>query len=195
LEPYYSDPLHDKLDAAEDSVERWRDPLALGPPGNDAEMMDPLGRILGEVEASVEGTTVPALRPFGEPEPPPIQPGPPAPIVYGSFSREPPAPQEPWEKPWGVIEPPPAAKPYLTHDGLTNRSYHPQFGGSTGIRNNAGSSEKWCARDECTVDEAAECPSCDEFGDHDGDGDGVERCRYDWLEETEDEDDRDHEND
>jgi hypothetical protein len=188
LEPYYSDPLHDKLDAAENSVERWRDPNALGPPGNDAEMMDPLGLILGELEASREGMTVPPLRPFGEPEPPPTQLGPPSPIVFGSFSREPPAPQEPWEGPWGEIEPPLAGRPYLTHDGLTNRPYHPQFGGSTGIRNNAGSNEKWCARDQCAVDEEETCPSCGEFGDHDG----VERCRY---EETEDEGDRDHEND
>jgi len=85
-----------------------------------------------------------------------------------------------------MIEPPTAAKPYLTHDGLTNRPYHPQFGGSTGIRNNAGSSEKWCARDECTVDEEEACPSCDEFGDHDGDG--VERCYFDWLEENQEQD-------
>ena len=193
MEPYYSDPLHDALDAAEDSVERWRDPLALGPPVNDAEMMDPLGRRLGKLEATIEGTTVPPLRPFGEPEPPPIQPGPPAPTVFGSFSRDPHAPQDPWDRSWGEIEPSPAARPFLTHDGLTNRPYHPQFGGSTGIRNNAGSSEKWCARDECTVDEAEDCPSCDEFDDHYGDG--VARCRHDQIEETEDEDDRDHEND
>jgi hypothetical protein len=187
LEPYYSDPLHDKLDAAENSVERWRDPLALGPPVNDAEMMGPLGRILGEAEASVEGMTVPPLRPFGEPEPPSIQPGPSAPTVFGSFIHEPPTPQESWERPWGEIEPSPATRPYLTHDGLTNRPYHPQFGGGTGIRNNAGSSEKWCARDQCTVDEAEDCPSCDEFGDHDGDG-GVERCYFDWLEENQEQD-------
>ena len=188
MEPYYSDPLHDALDAAEDSVERWRDPRALGPPVDNAEMMDPLGRILGELEAGIEGRTVPPLRPFGEPEPPPVMPGPPAPIVYGSFSRDPPAPQEPWEKPWGMIKPPPAAKPYLTHEGLGTPSDRPRSHGSTGIRNNAGSSEKWCARDQCTVNEEEDCPSCDEFGDHDG----VERCRY---EETEDEGDRDHEND
>jgi len=153
--------------------------------------MDPLGLMLGKLEASIEGTTVPPLRPFGEPEPPPTQPGPPAPIVYGSFSHEPPSPQEPWERPWGEIEPPLSARLYFAPDGLTNRPYHPQFGGGTGIRNNAGSNEKWCARDECTVDEAEKCPSCDDFGDHDG----VERCRYDLLEETEDEGDRDHEND
>ena len=89
MEPYYSDPLHDKLDAAEDSGEGWRDPRALGPPVDDAEMMDPLGRRLGKLEAGIEGTTVPPLRPFGEPEPPPVMPGPPAPIVYGSFGQAP----------------------------------------------------------------------------------------------------------
>jgi len=175
MAPFYTDPLHEQLDALENSVEWFHDPAALSPPGLGDDL-DPLGQALGQVEESIEWTTVPPLRPFGEPEPPPVQPGPPAPIVYGSFGQTPPASQEPRGKPWGMIEPPSAARPYLTHDGLTNRPYHPQFGGSTGIRNNAGSSEKWCARDQCAVDEEEDCPSCDDFGDHDDED--VERCRY-----------------
>jgi hypothetical protein len=77
-------------------------------------------------------------------------------------------------------------------EGLDAPPYQPRGRSGTGIRNNGGSSEKWCARDQCTVDEEEDCPSCDEFGDH---GDGVERCYYDWLEEIEDEGNRDHEND
>ena len=188
LEPYYSDPLHDALDAVEDSVERWRDPqMTFWAP--DACFMDPVAEMLNELEASIEGTTVPPPRPF---DPPPVMPGPPEPIVYGSFDQHPPAPQEPWEKPWGMIEPPLAARPYFTHGGLTNRPYHPQFGGGTGVRGEAATTSRWCPELEEAIEETA-CSSCGKWGDHDGDG--VERCRYDKLDETEDEGDRDHETD
>ena len=178
LEPYYSDPLHDKLDAAEDSVERWLDPNALGSPGNDAEMMDPLGRMLGELEASIEWTTVPPFRPFGEPEPPPIQPGPPAPTVYGSFSREPPAPQEPWERPWGMVEPPLAARPYFAHDGLSREPYRPHPGSNTGSLGRTSVPTRWCLDRKKAVEVTA-CEECDKWGDHGGQ---MEECLLDWEE-------------
>jgi hypothetical protein len=181
MEPYYSDPLHGELDAVENSVERRRDPLELGPPVNDAKMMDPLGLMLGELEASIEGTTVPPLRPFGEPEPPPVMPGPAAPIVFGSLGREPPAPQEPWERPWGMIEPPLAARPYYAHDGLTNHPYHPQSGGGTGIRGETAATSRWCPEREEAIEETA-CFSCDKWGEHDG----VEQCYHDWKQEEQD---------
>jgi hypothetical protein len=182
LPPYYTDPLHDKLDAAEDSVERWRDPNALGLPVDDAEMMDPLGQMLGQLEASIEWTTVPPLRPFGDPEPPPVMPGPPAPIVFGSFGPAAPAPQEPSEKPWGMVEPPPAARPYFAYDGLTNRPYHPQFGGGTGVRGETATTRRWCPDLEEAIEETA-CSSCGNWGDH---GAGVEQCYYDWKQEEQD---------
>ena len=175
MEPYYSDPLHDALDAAEDSVERWRDPRALGPPVNDAEMMDPLGRMLGKAEANREGMTVPPLRPFGEPEPPPIQTGPPAPIVYGSFSREPPAPQEPWERPWGMVEPPLAARPYFAHDGLSRESYRPHPGSNTGSLGRTSVPTRWCP-DRGEAIEVTACKECDKWSDHGGQ---MEECLYD----------------
>ena len=182
LAPFYHDPLDDALDAVEDSIERWRDPRALGPPMDDAEMMDPLGRMLGELEASIEGMTVPPLRPFGDSGPLPVMPGPPAPIVYGSFGQEPPAPQEPWEKPWGMIEPPLAARPYYTHDGLTNRPYRLQFGGSTGVRGETTATSRRCPELEEVIEETA-CSSCGRWGDH---GTGVEQCYYDWKQEEQD---------
>jgi len=183
LSPYYTDPLHDKLDAVENSVERWLDPTATGPLGNDANLMDPLGQMLGELEASIEWTTVPPLRPFGEPEPPPIQPGPPAPTIYGSFDREPPMPQEPWERPWGMLEPPLLATPYFAHEGLTNRPYHPHPGSSTGSLGQTSVPTRWCPdRDE--VVEVTACETCDKWGEHDGDG--VEQCYHDWKQKKQD---------
>jgi hypothetical protein len=145
-------------------------------------MMDPLGRMLGELEASIEGMTVPPLRPFGNPDPPPVMPGPPAPIVYGSFDQHPPASQEPWEKPWGMIEPPLAARPYYTHDGLTNRPYHPQFGGGTSGRGETAATSRWCPELEEAIEKTA-CSSCGKWGDH---GAGVEQCYHDWTQEEQD---------
>jgi hypothetical protein len=166
--------LDDTLSSLEDSVELWRDPqTTFGAP--DACFMDPVAEMLGELEASIEGTTVPPLRPFGNPDPPPVMPGPPEPIVYGSFDQHPPASQEPWEKPWGMLEPPLAAKPYFTHDGLTNRPYHPQFGNSTGVRGETAATSRWCPELEEAIEETA-CSSCDK----------VEQCYHDSKQEEQD---------
>ena len=175
LAPFYHDPLDDALSSLEDSVERWRDPqMTFWAP--DACFMDPVAEMLGELEASIEGTTVPPPRPF---DPPPVMPGPPEPIVYGSFDQHPPASQEPWEKPWGMLEPPLAAKPYFTHDGLTNRPYHPQFGGGTGVQGETAATSRWCPEQEEAIEETA-CSSCGNWGDH---GTGVEQCYHDWKQE------------
>jgi len=186
MAPFYGDPLREQLDAVEDSVERWRDPRALGPPGNDAEMMDPLGRMLGELEVSIEGTTVPPFRPFGEPEPPPIQPGPLAPTVYGSFSREPPAPQEPWERPWGMVEPPLAARPYFAPDGLSREPYRPHPGSNMGSLGRTSVPTRWCL-DRKEAVEVTACEKCDKWGEHDGNG--VEQCYHDSNQEKQDQED------
>ena len=169
LPPYYTDPMHDTLDALEDSV---------GPPMNDAEMMDPLGRMLGELEASIEWKTVPPLRPFGEPEPPPVQPGPPAPTVYGSFGPTSPASQEPRERPWGTIEPPPAARPYLTPEGLSREPYRPHPGSNLGSLGRTSIPTRWCP-DRGEAVEVTACEECNKWGDHGGQ---MEECLYDWEE-------------
>jgi hypothetical protein len=67
MAPFYADPLHEQLDAIEYSVERFHDPAALSPPG-PGDDPDPLGQALGQVEGSIEWTTVPPFRPFGEPD-------------------------------------------------------------------------------------------------------------------------------
>jgi len=177
MAPFYADPLHEQLDDLECSVERFHDPAALSPPG-PGDDPDPLGQTLGQLESSIEWTTVPPFRPFGEPEPPPIQPGPPAPTVYGSFGREPPAPQEPWERPWGMVEPPLAARPFYTHDGLTNRPYHPQIGGGAGVRGETSAPTRWCL-DRNEAVEVTACEECDKWGDHGGQ---MEECLLDWEE-------------
>ena len=187
LPPYYTDPLHDKLDAVEDSVERWLDPSASSPVGNDANLMDHLGQMLGQVEAGIEWTTVPPLRPFGEPEPPPIQPGPPAPTIYGSFDREPPMPQEPWERPWGMLEPPLLATPYFAHEGLTNRPYHPQLGSNPGSLGRTSVPTRWCP-DRSEPVEVTACEDC-KWGEHDGDG--VEHCYHDQKQDKQEEESED----
>jgi len=174
MAPFYADPLHEQLDAIECSAERFHDPAALSPPG-PGDDPDPLGQALGQLESSIEWTTVPPLRPFGEPEPPPIQPGPPAPTVYGSFSREPPAPQEPWERPWGMVEPPLAARPYFAHDGLSRESYRPHPGSNTGSLGRTSVPTRWCP-DRGEAIEVTACKECDKWSDHGGQ---MEECLYD----------------
>ena len=177
MAPFYADPLHVQLDAIEYSVERFHDPAALSPPG-PGDDSDPLGQALGQVEASIEWTTVPPFRPFGEPEPHPIQPGPPAPTVYGSFSREPPAPQGPWERPWGMVEPPPPARPYFAHDGLSREHYRPHPGSNTGSLGRTSVPTRWCP-DRGEAVEVTACETCNKFGNHGGQ---MEECLYDWEE-------------
>jgi hypothetical protein len=178
MAPFYTDPLHEELDALERSTEQFLDPNTTSPPWLDPGP-DALGKLLGQVEESIEWTTVPPLRPFGEPEPPPVQPGPPAPTVYGSFGPTSPASQEPRERPWGTIEPPPAARPDLTPEGLSREPYRPHPGSSTGSLGRNAIPTRWCP-DRGEAVEVTACEACDKWGDHDGDG--VEQCYYEWEE-------------
>jgi hypothetical protein len=91
--------------------------------------------------------------------------------------------QEPWGKSWDTIEPPPAAKPYYTHDGLMNRPYHTQFGGGTGVRGETAATSRWCQELEEVIEETA-CSSCANWGEHDGDG--IERCYHDSKQKEQD---------
>jgi hypothetical protein len=81
-----------------------------------------------------------------------------------------------------MVEPSLAARPYYTHDGLTNLPYHPQFGGDTGIRGETTAKSRWCPDLNQAVEEAT-CFTCDCWGDH---GAGVEQCYYDWKQEEQD---------
>jgi hypothetical protein len=68
---------------------------------------------------------------------------------------------------------PPAARPFFTHEGLDNRGYHPQLGGSTGIRADSAPLRRWCnERKELVTQEA--CASCP-----------VEDCCYESEQESE----------
>jgi len=181
MAPFYADPLHGQLDALENSVERFHDPAALSPPGLGDDL-DPLGQMLGQAEVSIEWTTVPPLRPFGEPEPPPVQPGPPAPTVYGSFGRDLPASQEPRERPWGTIEPPLAARPYLTPEGLSRKPYRPHPGSNPGTLGRSSIPTRWCPEKDREVEEST-CYECALWDDH---GAGIEQCYHDWKQEKQD---------
>jgi hypothetical protein len=77
-----------------------------------------------------------------------------------------------------MVEPPLAARPFYSHDGLTNRSYHPQFGGGTGVRGGTSETTRWCLDRKKAV-EVTTCEECDKWGDHGGQ---MEECLYDWEE-------------
>jgi len=81
-----------------------------------------------------------------------------------------------------MVEPPLAARPFYTHDGLTNRPYHPQFGGGTGVRGETSASTRWCLDHKESVEVTA-CEECDKWEDHGVDG--IEQCLHDWQEENE----------
>jgi hypothetical protein len=178
MAPFYTDPLHEELDALETSVEQFLDPNTTSPPWLDPGP-DALGQMLGQAEASIEWTTVPPLRPFGEPEPPPIQPGPPAPTVYGSFGPTSPASQEPRERPWGTIEPPIAARPFFAPEGLSREPYRPHPGSNPGALGRSSITTRWCPEKNREVEEST-CYECPLWEDH---GAGFEECLHDRKQE------------
>ena len=179
----YSDPLRDVIEALEDSVDQLYG-LPPSPFFHGEDMRDGIGRALDAVEASIEGTVVRPAEPIPV-EPLPLAPEPPGLVSQGA-SEGPPLEPEPGRLEWIALNPAPESRPFFTHEDLDAPSDRPRSRGSTGIRNNEGSRERWCPQDRCTVDEEEDCPSCKEFGDHDGDG--VEQCRYDWLEENQEQD-------
>ena len=175
----YSDPLRDVIEALEKSIDQPHG-LPPSPFFHGEDMRDGIGIALDAVEASIEGTVVrPAV-------PTPVEPLPLAHelpgLVSQGASKGPPLEPEPGRLDWISLNPPVAARPYFTHEGLDALPYQPRGHSGTGIRNEAGSRARQCPKDDHTVDETEDCPSCREFGDHDGDG--VERCYFDWLEEN-----------
>ena len=75
-----------------------------------------------------------------------------------------------------MVEPPLAARPFYSHDGLTSRPYHPQFGGGTGVRGETSAPPRWCP-DRGEAVKVTACEECDKWGDHGGQ---MEECLLDW---------------
>ena len=173
----YSDPIRDDLDLLESSIERSFEVLPR-PWFETEDLMDSLGLALDAVEAGIEGTVIPPTEPVRV-ELPPVEPM--ERLLQQDSGKGPPPLPAPGRHDWIALQPPLAARPYFTQDGLAAPSYQPRGGRGAGIRNETGQRIRWCPKEEQTVDEEEECPSCDEFSDH---GDGVEQCLYDWLEEN-----------
>jgi hypothetical protein len=168
LAPYYNDPLRDRLSEVEDSIV-----LGLGTPFRDDDSMDAVGGQLGIWEQSIEGTTTPP------PPPPPDLPVatlPPSLAYGGPQSPDPPALAEPWERDRPGLMAPPAARPFSAREGLDDRGYHPQLGGSTGIRADRVPRTRWCDERKAAVTYET-CASCPSYG--------VEECCYESEREKE----------
>jgi hypothetical protein len=155
LAPYYNDPLRDRLSEIEDSIELGLSTQPATPFRDDAAT-DPLCEQLGALEQSIEGVTA------SPPPPPPelpVAPMLPSPAFGGPQSPDPPALAEPRERDWPALMAPAAAKTFFAHEGLDSRGYHPQLGGSTGIRADGAPRTRWCEeRKELVTEEA--CFSC-----------------------------------
>lgn len=171
--PIIPDPLHKTLDNLECAAERWVDPAALGFPLTD-ELMDPMGQMLTRLEDSIDfGADLQPKLPAVEPEPLPIAQLPAAVKAPAPRNPDPPAPVESQERDWPTLMAPPAARPYFAHEGLDDRGYHLQLGGSTGIRADSAPLTRWCdERKELVTQET--CSSCT-----------IEECCYESEQESE----------
>ena len=169
----HGDPM---LDALERQIESTVVPGALPP--DDPVGMDPLARMMGTLEASTEGVTVPPA----EPEEPalfqPAPPDPPSPALGGPRSPDPPPFPEPTSRVRTAIEPPLAARPYFAHDGLSREPYRPHPGSNTGSLGRTSVPTRWCP-DRGEAIEVTACEKCDKWGNHGGQ---MEECLYDWEE-------------
>ena len=114
--------------------------------------------------------------PIPGPPPPldlPVAPLLPSLAFGGPSNPDPPVPDEALGRDWPALMTPPAARPYFTHEGLDSRGYHPQLGGSTGIRADSAPLRRWCEeRKELVTQET--CASCP-----------VEECGYESEQEDE----------
>ena len=173
MEPYFG-PVRDQLEALEDSIEFSHEH------GNvfyehPYQYEDSLSRTLNALEASIEGTVVPPPAPADESGQP----------IGGYTSDGPPIVPDGKMVSWIALEPPPAARPYFTRDGLAPLSHRPRPGGSTGIRNEGASgTARWFPESSEWVDEENTCQSCEYWEEDDGEF----QCQY-WLEESRDETD------
>lgn len=176
----YNDPLRDQIDELETSIELTTEHGSVFYEHPD-QYMDGWARLAGAVEADIEGTIVP---------PPKLEEAvriaPPEGWFEGRgqgfVTQAPPLPPEHEKASYISIEPPQAARPFYTHDGLMPAQYHPRRGGRTGIRNTEQTESAQlhsCPKDKQDVT-TEDCQSCDHWGDHDGGG--FESCAYDSRE-------------
>ena len=169
----------DPLDAVEDSV--MRPP---GPPSPfpipEASLVDPIGWMLDELEAKIEGAIVPPSwpadsMPFTEcPEPPAAAwpsagmiPAPPAAQTAPSgFESKAPLFDQP--RPW------PSPRPFSRQQMQTSG------GRGAGIRRHSVQVfKRLCPQSNEYIDEET-CECCDEYKDWAQDGGGLRECRYDY---------------
>lgn len=190
----FDDPLHDELDALENAIESLPGPGDLYP-GLDIHL-DPLGKVLGAVESSVEEPLAPSFgvapletpRAFDSSAPPPTpEPAMPAgPVIPGPLMLA-----DLRERPWdGGLEPPSVARPFPVRNGLQPKQYSPRGGSGTGIRHagEPAATTRRCPETNQSVDEEGACRNgCEKHRDW---GAGFEQCYYDWLEKEENDQDK-----
>jgi hypothetical protein len=185
MEPYYHDPLCDRLDDVERSAESWLDHrTTMFVP--DGELMDPLAHRLGELESGIERTTVPPpgwpalfVDPTAGMQPPTV-----GALPLMPRSPDPPLPER--GEVLGRVEmrPPSAARPYFAREGLSREGYRPHVGSSTGALGRYSIPTRWCLEQEGEVEEST-CYDCPLWDDH---GAGFEECHHDWLKRQHQED-------
>jgi len=153
--------------------------------------MDPMGQILGQLEASIEGMTGP---PTIQEEPGLFSPTSPLPIslaVGGPRSPDPPPFPEPTSRVRTAIAPPLAARPYFAPEGLSREGYRPHPGSNAGALGRSSIPTRWCPEKNREVEEST-CYECALWEDH---GAGFEECLHDWQqrqqEDRREEDDKD----
>jgi hypothetical protein len=135
-----------------------------------------MGQILGQLEASIEGTTTPPTR-LEEPDMfAPTLPEPPPLAVGGPRSPDPLPFPEPTSPVRTAIEPPLAARPYFAPEGLSREPYHPHPGSNTGGLGRTSLPTRWCPEKNREVEESI-CYECALWDDH---GAGFEECLHDW---------------
>jgi len=175
-----ADPLADVVGYPPSPVPEATDPLDANPfephGGTDSELdehsMGDQGETPGESEAPVEQPDFvsPELQteaePFGE-----QQWGYPSPAAESSGDSQPEAASN--ERSWSPLQPPPAARPYFTPDGIAAPSYRPKGRVGTGSRNGPRdhTGEEYCLAEEDWVPQE-QCQGCTYYDEE------INMCKY-----------------
>ena len=149
----FHDPINDRESA--------HDPLRLKaemPSHEDLDLvLDPLGRMLEALEASIEGSIAP---PRFEPEPLVLDPPASGHIEQGALSPPPSLPLEPDQRPYTELRAEPAARPFFTDAGLSPPPEQSHGHAGAGIRSDSSLAlTRWCAETNTFVD-GCTCPEC-----------------------------------